>query len=271
MILRRLDDYQGWQVIHGDASILIDPWLTDEPITGSFDRRSSPSAVTLEQVRSESVAVAAIALCTAVSDHARPATLAAMPEVPVLGPARAARLARRSGSRHAEVMRPGTCRVFDAGAGSRLEVTATRTGLPLGLIAIGYLIQAVDSVGQCQGRIWIEPHQPMVSIARSLAPIDLALLPMQSVTATVMPVTASAERSLRAAHAARARSIVATATEPERDMTAWQRRLYRVSASGSQIAGGSGPVPPVLVLKADERMLVRPDESDRTSMALGEG
>lgn len=244
MILRRLDDYQGWQVTFQQTSILIDPWLTGESITGSFDRHSASSAVSVDQLRSEPGNVAAIALCTAVSDHARPATLAALAEVPVLGPARAARLARKAGSVRSHALRPGQRMSFPASGGGRIEVTATRTGLPLGLIAIGYLIEAIGSAGESMGRIWIEPHQPTDGVGRSLAPVDLALLPMQSVTATVLPVTAGPKASLAAARACGARAIVPTATDPGRDMTGWQRRLYRVSAPAAQ------PSVPVLELAA---------------------
>lgn len=261
MLLRRLDDYQGWQVIHGGTSILLDPWLTDEPITGSFDRRQSADAVTLEQLRSEPTSIAAIALCTSVSDHARPQTLAALSDVPVLGPARAARTARaarRAGSTQVHALRPGDGRTFDAPQGGCIEITATRTGLPLGLIALGYLIRAIGPSGECQGRIWLEPHQPTAAVARSIAPIGLALLPMQSVTATLMPVTAGPRTSLAAAGQAQARAIVATATDPGRDMSSWQRRLYRVSAPDGGQVDPDGRQVQVLRLQPGESVPVPP-------------
>jgi len=252
--LRRLDDYQGWQVISGGTSILLDPWLTDEPITGSFDRVKASSAITLEQLRSEPDQIAAIALCTAVSDHTRPATLAALSQVPVIGPARAARVARKAGSSATKAIRPGQCEGFGTPEGGQITVTATRTGLPLGLIAVGYLIEAKDASGEVEGRIWLEPHQPTAPVARSLGPVDLALLPMQSVTAMLMPVTAGLQASFAAARAAQVQVIVPTATDPGRDMTGWQRALYRVGRRQPPQADGLGST--VHELRAGESMRV---------------
>lgn len=261
MLLRRLDDYQGWQVAFGGTSILLDPWLTDEPITGSFDRHRSAQAVDLASVREAGVEIAAILLCTSVNDHARPATLSALRHVPVVGPAPAMRVARAAGSQVTHAMRPGDQRTFAAPEGGCLIVTATRTGLPLGLIAVGYLVEARDSLGSSVGRIWLEPHQPTRSVAASLAPVDIALLPVESVTAGFMPVTAGLGASLRAAESARAAVIVPTATDPRRDMSRWQRALYRVSGrSAAELA--ESPVP-IAAMVAGATRPVRSAESER--------
>ena len=227
MHLRRLDDYQGWQVCHAGSSIVIDPWLVDEPIGGAFDRMYTGS-VSVEDVLSGSDAAVAVALCTSVNDHARPLTLAALSHLPVLGPAAATRVARHAGATHTRTMRRGDVAAFPCRQGGHLVITATRTGLPLGLIAVGYAIDARDEAGALVGRVWIEPHQPLPSVARSLAPVDIALLPAESVTALVLPVTAGLATSQRAAAAAQAAILVPTATDPGRDMTGWQRAVYRV-------------------------------------------
>ena len=250
MLLRRLDDYQGWQVSFGGISLLLDPWLTAEPITGSFNRRRSIDAITLPGLADAATEVVAILLCTSVSDHARPATLAALSQTPVFGPAAAMRVARAAGSQRTQVMRPGDRQDFWAPKGGRLTVTATRTGLPLGLIAIGYLVEAQEATGECAGRLWLEPHQPTRSVATSLAPVDLALLPVESVTAVVMPVTAGLAASIRAAELARAQVIVPTATDPRRDMTRWQRALYRVR--GGTGADATAPTIPIVSMGAGD-------------------
>ena len=263
MLLRRLDDYQGWQVVFGGTSLLLDPWLTDESITGSFDRHRSAQAVSLESLREASTEIAGILLCTSVSDHARPATLSALSHVPVFGPAAAMRVARAAGSQVTHAMRPGDQRDFAAPEGGRLIVTATRTGLPLGLIAIGYLVEARDASGACAGRIWLEPHQPTRSVAAALAPVDIALLPVESVTAVVMPVTAGLGASLRAAEFARAAVIVPTATDPRRDMSRWQRILYRVR--GGTTAGAAGPPIPIATMVAGATRPVRSSAGEPAS------
>ncbi|NCW27838.1 MAG: hypothetical protein EBV83_06035, partial [Verrucomicrobia bacterium] len=89
MYLRRLDDYQSWQVLFRGTSILIDPWLTPEPITGGFDRRHGSGFTTAADLRREHQTIGAVFLCTQVNDHTRPATLAQLTDVPVHGPAKA--------------------------------------------------------------------------------------------------------------------------------------------------------------------------------------
>lgn len=228
MELRRLDDYQGWQVRLGGASLLVDPWLTPEPITGSFDRQHTAGFITPVHLADEGAAAIGVLLCTHVSDHARPVTLSLLREVPVYGPPRASRVARRAGCRRTHAVRPGASITMACPDGSRLQVTVTRTGLPLGLIAVGYLIEGRDSDDVTVGRIWIEPHQPTARVARQQADVDIALLPCSSVRAVVMPVTAGPAAVARAGAAAGAAVLVPTATEPERDMTRWQRALYAV-------------------------------------------
>jgi hypothetical protein len=107
--------------------------------------------------------------------------------------------------------------------------------LPLGIIAVGYIIEGVNPDGLSAGRIWIEPHQPTPRVAKSIAPIDIAVLPCQSVTAVVMPVNAGTRVVARAARLARARTIVATATNPRRDMNRWQRLLYPVRGGTADV------------------------------------
>lgn len=252
MQLRRLDDYQSWQISHQGSVILIDPWLTSEPITGSFSREHTPGFRTVDEVTATSEVLVAVLLCTSVSDHTRPQSLRALAvtqsTAEVLGPKAAVRIARRSGLSQGIPVRPGDQRQWRTREGGWLRVTVTKAGLPLGLIAVGYLVEAFeapgldverpdrsgpDEVGALRGRVWIEPHQPTERVAARLAPVDIAILPCESVTAMVMPVTAGPTATGRAVRAARARMVVPTATDPRRDMTTWQRLAYRV-AGGEQ-------------------------------------
>jgi L-ascorbate metabolism protein UlaG (beta-lactamase superfamily) len=247
MLLRRLDDYQSWQVVVGGGAVLIDPWLTPEAITGSFDRRHTHGFATAQDARTaidgSHVDSVGVLLCTGVNDHARPESLKLMHGVPVIGPRGAARVARRAGCRDVEVLRVGSTRRFATPGGGAIHVTATRCGLPLGLIAVGYLIEGRSATGAVLGRMWIEPHQPTDAVARSVAPVDVALLPHESVTAVVLPVTAGPRTAARAATASGARIVIPTATDPARDMSAWQRALYRVRDAGAaEIAVLSRPM-----------------------------
>lgn len=253
MLLTRLDDYQSWMVSHRGSCILIDPWLTPEPITGSFDREHT-QFTTLKQLRTGGDDIAAVLLCTGVNDHTRPDTLRELRDVAVYGPARAAAIARKAGCSTAIDVRAGRSWTIACRDGGSLRVTVTRTGLPLGLIAVGYVIDALDDDGERNGRLWIEPHQPLRSVADGLSPIDIAILPCQGVTAVVMPVNSGARAVARAASAGRARYIVPTATDPGRDMSRWQATLYRVSGSTADVRARMSNQTAVTALAAGESL-----------------
>lgn len=254
MELRRLDDYQSWQVSHAGSTILIDPWLTPEPITGSFRRIHSPGFREIRDLDAERLD--AILLCTAVNDHTRPQTLMALaqltPQPTACGPQAAMRKARQAGLANCRTMRPGHMHEWTTPQGGRMRATATRTGLPLGLIAVGYLVEAWTSEGASAGRIWIEPHQPTEDVAASVSPIDVALLPCQSVTAVIMPVTAGPSTSARAARRSHARVVVPTATDPQRDMSGWQRAAYRVTGGSSSLQALLGTGSTVLTMASGD-------------------
>jgi len=226
MFLRRLDDYQSWQVIHRGTSILIDPWLTSDAISGVFNRVHGTGFVTWDDLRREAGTVSAVILCTSVDDHLRTETLRRFVDVPVWGPVKAAKAARTAGCTSTHVASPGRTFEFAAPEGGAIRVTPTRSGLPLGFIAQGYLIEGIDPDGSSVGRVWLEPHQPTVRVARSISPIDVAILPTVSVTAIVLPVTSGLRRTAATAAACGARAIVPTATDPRRDMTRWQKSIY---------------------------------------------
>jgi L-ascorbate metabolism protein UlaG (beta-lactamase superfamily) len=246
MILRRLDDYQGWQVLHRGRSLLIDPWLTAEPIRGIFDRVHPPGFVTFGMLRDDRAELSAVLLCSGVNDHLRPETIELLSEVPVYGPPAAAKAARALGA-SATVRRPGDVLEIACAEGSRLRVTALRTGRALSPVAIAYSIEAFDGE-QILGRIWIDPHLPTAAIARHLAPVSLALLPTEAVRAGLLTVTAGPRRSAEAAAAARARVVVPTATDPSRDMTTWQRRLLRVTGGVADLRSRLADTPTELVV-----------------------
>ncbi len=233
MFIRRLDDYQSWQVIHRGTSILIDPWLTSDAIQGVFNRSHGDGFVSWDDLQREAGTVSAVILCTGVDDHVRPESLVHFSDVPIWGPVKAAKAARSAGCRSTHVAKVGSPFEFPAPEGGCLRVTPTKCGLPLGLIANGYLIEGIDDSGVTIGRVWIEPHQPTVRVARSIAPIDVSILPTTSVLAVVLPVTSGLSRSARAAAACSARAIVPTATDPRRDMTTWQKSIY-VTSQGSR-------------------------------------
>jgi L-ascorbate metabolism protein UlaG (beta-lactamase superfamily) len=95
MLLRRLDDYQSWQISFAGTSILVDPWLTPEPIRGAFDRQHPAGFTSLRDLQLESGSIGAIVLCTSVNDHLRAETLKLMSDIPVHGNLKAAKAARK--------------------------------------------------------------------------------------------------------------------------------------------------------------------------------
>lgn len=224
---RRLDDYQSWQITWRGTSLLIDPWLTDDPIAGSFNRRHGSGFLSWDDLVGQDIA--AVLLCTGVSDHARPESLALLRHLPVLGPSRAAAVARGAGCERASVVHVGDRFSFACPSGGTLEVLVTRTGFPLGLIAVGYVIEARDASGAVNGRLWVDPHLPRARQARSVYPIDVALLPCHGVSAVVMPVTIGPRGAAAVARTSGAGTVIPTATDPRRDMNRWQRLLYRVT------------------------------------------
>jgi hypothetical protein len=152
--------------------------------------------------------------------------------VPVHSNLKAAKAARAAGSPDTNVRVPGDSFDIACREGGVLRVTSTKCGLPLGLIASGWVIEAIDANGEDRGRVWIEPHQPTDAVARDVAgrgPVDVAVLPTQSVLAVVLPVTAGPKRSAAAVRSCGARALVPTATDPRRDMTWWQKAIYFVS------------------------------------------
>ena len=232
MLLRRLDDYQSWQIQFNGSSVLVDPWLTDHPISGAFDRRHGTGFTTHTDLVRENSDIAAVLLCTSVDDHLRPDSLRLLANVPVHSNLKAAKAARAAGSPETNVRVPGDSFDIACREGGMLRVTSTKCGLPLGLIASGWVIEAIDANGEDRGRVWIEPHQPTDAVARDVAgrgPVDVAVLPTQSVLAVVLPVTAGPKRSAAAVRSCGARALVPTATDPRRDMTWWQKAIYFVS------------------------------------------
>jgi L-ascorbate metabolism protein UlaG (beta-lactamase superfamily) len=233
MLLRRLDDYQSWQISYAGTSILIDPWLTPEPIRGAFDRQHPAGFTSLRDLQLESGSIGAIVLCTSVNDHLRAETLKLMSDVPVHGNLKAAKAASAVGCTSTHAHQIGDTFTVACSEGGEIRITVTQTGLPLGLIAVGYLFEAIDAENNSAGRVWIEPHQPTKETAQLLGNVDVAVLPTQSVVAVVLPVTAGPKKSAQAAKVANARALVATATQPRRDMKLWQKALYYVNGSNA--------------------------------------
>lgn len=233
MLLRRLDDYQSWQISFAGTSILVDPWLTPEPIRGAFDRQHPAGFTSLRDLQLESGSIGAIVLCTSVNDHLRAETLKLLSDTPVHGNLKAAKAARASGCTSTHAHEVGESFTVACSEGGEIRVTITQTGLPLGLIAVGYLFEAFDDEKNSAGRVWIEPHQPTKATAEGLGRVDVAVLPTQSVVAVVLPVTAGPKKSAQAAKLANARALVATATQPQRDMRIWQKALYYVNGSNA--------------------------------------
>ena len=260
MLLHRLDDYQSWRVLHRGSALLIDPWLTPEPITGGFNRNHTAGFSTADRL--SDIPVAAILLCTSVNDHLRPETLRMFTSTPVHGPLKAAKAARAIGCSSTHANKPGDTFSYDCADGGRINVTVTKCGLPLAAIAHGYLIEGIEPDGSTSSRIWIEPHQPTVAVATTIGAVDAAVLPCQSVTAVVLPVTAGPRRSADCARTCSARAVVPTATNPRRDMATWQKALYYVRGGVDRLRSELGGRAEVVELRPHEMLdLAQPTRS----------
>lgn len=260
MQLRRLDDYQGWRLSFGGTALLVDPWLDAHPITGAFERHRRPGAATWSDLAADGVEVAGVLLCAPFNDHLRAETLRTRPDLPVYGNALSARAARRAGWSTVSAYRVGEGFDVVCRDGGLLRVTATRCGLPLGLVANGWLIEALDPRGADAGRVWIEPHVPTVATAVGIAargPLDVAVVPTHGVVAGLLPVTAGPSQVSAAALAAGVRSLVPTATDPRRDMSTWQRTVYAVWGGTSATADRLASTTRLVALQPGEHLVVR--------------
>ena len=246
MQLVRLDDYQSWQIRFGGSTVLVDPWLTNDPVTGAIRRLHREGFTTLaeitptDDVRAEGTSTrstfAGVLLCTAEPDHFHADTLKLLADVPIHGTLASAKAARSIGCTSTHAHRVGDTFDITCADSSTLRITVTPTGAPLDRVAHGFVIDAIDSHGSSRGRIWIDGHRPLLSVADDIAPVDVAVLPTQSVMAVVIPVTSGPRRVARVALACGAQTLVPTATDPRRDMTWWQRCLYVVRGGTRSVA-----------------------------------
>jgi L-ascorbate metabolism protein UlaG (beta-lactamase superfamily) len=258
--LRRLDDYQSWLVAFRGTGLLIDPWLDERPIAGAFNRHRRPGWTTLADLARDDLALGGVLLCAPFDDHLRADTLRAIADVPVHGNAASARAARRIGSTTTHAHRPGQPFEVACRDGGTLRIAATACGLPLGVLANGWWIEAVDADGRDAGRVWIEPHRPTVAVAVAVAargPVDVAVLPTHAVVAAVLPITASPRQTSAAAVASGARLLVPTATDPRRDMSTWQKAVYAVRGGDAATAAHLVGPTRLVALQPGDRLPVR--------------
>lgn len=241
MQLVRLDDYQSWQIRFGGSSLLVDPWLTNDPVTGAIRRLHREGFTTLAEIdkadaTSTRSTIVGVLLCTAESDHFHADTLKLLTDVPIHSTLASAKAARSIGCTSTHAHRVGDTFDIVCADTSTLRITLTPTGAPLDRVAHGFVIDGIDSHGSSRGRIWIDGHRPLLAVADNIAPVDVAVLPTQSVTAVVLPVTSGPRRVARVAVACGAHTLVPTATDPRRDMTWWQRCLYVVRGGTRSVA-----------------------------------
>ena len=252
MELVKLDDYQSWLLRLTDGEgrrvqVLIDPWLSDRfVVVGSwlFERQHHEPVRDLDALGPlDHVVVSAH-----FSDHCDLATLARLPAtLPILTTRGAARRMRRLGPRPIEIVESGQRRALGPG----IELRFIAPGKPYAHASLGLLVDE-HATGQ---RLWFETHIADFAQLHALAPVDVAVLPVESVRLLGRRLVAGPREAASALEAVGARAMLPTGIAPERS-TGLLAKFLRVEGSVAELEAelarrGSGCA--VVELRAGER------------------
>lgn len=216
MELARLDDYQAYLLTVEDAEGgvrrgLVDPWLRERFCVGApwiFGRRHGA------WVEQEALPAIDFVLLTAhFADHCDPATLDALgPSVRILGTKIAARLLRRRGRVGVEVLEADQRVSLAPG----VELRAVAPGFPYAHNSLGYCVTEARSAR----RLYLETHVThgprLAELVAEDGPVDLAVLPVQSVRLLGVQFAMDPARVLASLEQLGARFVLPTGLDPGR-------------------------------------------------------
>ena len=207
MRVTRVDDYQSWLIELGQQRLLIDPWLTDAfslPLGAWFFGRQhrEPPAFTPDTAP----ALDRIVLTAHFEDHLDIETLQRLPKtVPVAASKAAAKIVRGLGFAQVDTLMPGDDIQLDGGH----RLTAVAPAFPYRHNALGFLFEEARGA-----RTYLETHVADLETVRALAPVDLAILPVQSVRLFGIQFAMDAQRAAEVARAVQAKAVTPTGLDP---------------------------------------------------------
>lgn len=217
MKLRKLDDYQSWLLEFEDDAgapvrVLMDPWLSERYVAGGawlLSRSQGAPWIGLDELDVASLDY--VLLSAHFADHLDPETLGALPEqLPILATPFAAKLLRRRGHASVEALSLGEPRTLAPG----VELLPVQPGWPYRHNSMGYCIHEHRS-GR---RVYVETHvthKKRLPQLRAGGPVDVAVLPVESVRLLGLPIVMGGARSLEAVTALEPRWVLPTGLEPQ--------------------------------------------------------
>jgi L-ascorbate metabolism protein UlaG (beta-lactamase superfamily) len=196
-------DTNSWQLTLGDKCVLIDPWLMGEVVFNN-----APWLIRL--VRPQPVPMPAqkidlIVLSQGLADHTHPETLKALDKsIPVVASASAAKVVQALGYIDVTVLAPGA----QYSLANDLTIQAL-PGAPIGPFVTenAYLFTLASGL-----RLYYEPHGYPSADLQKVAPVDVAITPVVTVTLPVLgPVIQGAQGALALAKLVEPQVILPTA------------------------------------------------------------
>lgn len=262
MHVTRIDDYQSWLVELGECRLLVDPWLTDTfslPLGRWFFGRThrSPPVFGPSSVPS----IHALVLTSHFADHLDLATLRQLPrDVPVVGSKAAIKVIRGLGFQDLHALSPGDDFVLPGGH----RLVAIAPGFPYAYNALGFVFEEATGA-----RAYLETHMVDDRRAEALGPVDLAILPVESVHLLGIQFVMDAERAARAAQKIPARRVTPTGLDPSAAEGWFARWVVRCRGTISDFRRALAGVGPTLVeLDPGERYSVESQAHDRAEKSV---
>ncbi|MFV8754587.1 MBL fold metallo-hydrolase [Nannocystaceae bacterium ST9] len=231
MELVKLDDYQSWLLRAIDdqgrrVQVLIDPWLAGRFVVGAawlFAREHREPVVELDSLGP----IDRVIVSAHFSDHCDLATLARLPAtLPILTTPTAARRMRRLGPRPITIARAGERHVLAPG----VELRIAAPGKPYEHASLGLIVDEHAS-GQ---RLWFETHVADMATLDASAPVDVAVLPVESVRLLGRRLVAGPSEATSVLERLGARWILPTGVAPERSR-GLLAKLLRVAGSAAEL------------------------------------
>lgn len=210
MELVRIDDYQSWGIRGGGAWVVIDPWLVGDVTVGGgvlFRRRHRrPPAFAPDTLPRPDLLV----VTAAFGDHMVLPTLRALDRsVPVWAQGDAARVLGRLGYGDVATAVAGDERHVP-GADGGLVLRAVAPDRPYRTSSIGLRVEE-PATG---ARLYLETHVVADDALAAVGPVDVAVLPVESVRLLGTTFAMDGARALAVVDALDAHVVVPTGTEP---------------------------------------------------------
>lgn len=231
MELVKLDDYQSWLLRAIDdqgrrVQVLVDPWLAPRFVVGAawmFVREHREPVVELDSLGP----IDRVIVSAHFSDHCDLATLARLPaSVPILTTRAAARRMRSLGPRPITLARAGERHWLAPG----VELRIVAPGKPYEHASLGLIVDE-HATGR---RLYFETHIADLATLDAIAPVDVAVLPVESVRLLGRRLVAGPSEAARVLERLGARWILPSGVAPDRSR-GLLAKLLRVAGSTTEL------------------------------------